>query len=770
MKHNLKIAEQQVPVAADLPPPRRKSVSKQMQERFENRKIWRRTLSFAYIALLCVYLGWRFTIINPQSLALSILYYATDVMAFLLSVTSIVIVWDYSHREPPPAPQGKTVDVFVPAYKEPINIIRRTVMAAKAISYPHETWLLDDGKRDELKALAAELGVHYLRRPDNLHAKAGNLNYALKHSTGEFVMSFDADHIAQPHALDVTLGFFADEKVALVQTPQDFYNTEAFQYMPAKRTGGLWHDQSYFYSIMLPTGDAVNGATCVGTGVVYRRSALEHAGGIPTDTVTEDLHTSLKLHLKGYKTVYLNEPIAYGIAAVDLAEFTTTRLRWGHGNLHVLAHEKILTCKGLTFRQRLQYIAMALYYVEGIHQMLLLGIPIISLMTGLQPFTITIFNVLVVTVFPIFAYFVLQEMGCGFSRHWANEIFSMARWPILVRSWAGITQRRIPFRVSSKAMKGKTGWHLMVPQLAVIVLSLAALAAGIYKLDGHYEFGPLFQYIAGIFTGHIPQGVDVHAVLKGGYTLDFIGIAGFWAIYGACRAGYFVWKTWSDARNSHDFFRFKLPLPASIDGAPAGRVNVIAEDWARMDIYPGRPVALGDELAVSVHLPSGPLPLKLRAEKISGGAVEGHLAWEGEAQRDKLAAALYSCDWHREFLTRNAYFVTPSDVLLSCIRLESPFTVKYGEWQAALLEIPAGNPPAEKLYAIAAPLKKDPGRGSLVTFGYFAPGTRMTARLFTAGGLKDAIFDIMEEEAVSSLIQKGLDGATPRRYAIKIVA
>lgn len=149
----------------------RQSVSAQMAERFARRQLWRRFVAVVYILLLCTYLAWRFTIINPDSLALSITYYIVEIIAFILGLTAIFNSWRYNHRVPSPAPEGLSVDVFVPTYKEPLEIIRRTVMAAKAIHYPHGTFLLDDGKRDEIKKLAEELDVIYLRRPDSADAQ-----------------------------------------------------------------------------------------------------------------------------------------------------------------------------------------------------------------------------------------------------------------------------------------------------------------------------------------------------------------------------------------------------------------------------------------------------------------------------------------------------------------------------------------------------------------------------------------------------------------------
>ena len=373
------------------PPPIRSSLSLQMKERFEKHAKRRNIISYIYIILYFSYLSWRFTIINTDSLTLSLLYFFADFLSFILGMTIIATSRKYNHHTPPIPDSGLSVDVFLPTYKEPIEVIRKTVLAAKNIRYPHNTFILDDGRRDEVKSLAIELNIKYLSRPKNIDAKAGNLNFGLSHSNADYVMVFDADHIAMPNALDVTLGFFKNPLIAMVQTAQDYYNIDAFQYMNSK-SGKIWNDQSFFFYIAEPCRDYHNGASCIGTGVMYRRSAIDKIGGIPADTVTEDVQTSLKMQKAGMQVLYLNEPVSYGIAEAELGEYYKTRRRWAHGNLHSLCKEKILTCEGLTLKQRISYLSLGLVYLEGWQQLILFMIPIGSLIFGLQPFEISIFN------------------------------------------------------------------------------------------------------------------------------------------------------------------------------------------------------------------------------------------------------------------------------------------------------------------------------------------------------------------------------------------
>ena len=725
-----------------------------------------------YVVSYLGYLAWRFTIINPNSLPLSIAYFAAECMGFILGMVCIVASWEYHHREPLPAPKGLSVDVFVTTYKEPLHIIRRTALGARAIEYPHTTWILDDGKRDEIQALAAELGIRYLRRPDNANAKAGNLNYGLAHTQGEFVASFDADHIPLPHALDMMLGFFADRQVALIQTPQDYYNTNAFQFNNAK-DGGLWHDQGLYYGIIQPCGDSINASMCVGTGVVYRRSALEDIGGIPTDSVTEDIHTSLKLHKKGYKTAYINEPIAYGIAEAGLADFYQVRHRWAHGNIHAVETENILTCKGLTIAQRIQYLALELVYLEGWQQLLLFIIPVVSLFWGLQPFKITVYNMLIVFAFPIYAYLLTQEIGCGFTRYWANEILAMARWPIHIISAAGIFKKKIPFRSSVKGKKSLVHWRLMMPQLSVMGISLAALMVGILRLKHDYKPGPLFNYFVSIVSPGSVPAPDIHAVMKAGYTVDLVAIAGFWALYSSLRAATFVRKVLRDAKKNGAYCEFHTPLPASINAAASayGLVTSISELSVQFTDYRKSPsLKVDDVCELNIFLPAGSLPLKVRIKKICGQVIEGDFIWQSQTQQDALARSIYSVDWHRELYPRFAYFPIPSDIVLSLLQLRNPWKKEQKPWQAVLFNQninPASKPhvlPALSSYGLISHKNDNSRMVSFIAFQNMNEGDDCIAQIFTKTGTSPLHLKIVGSEPLSSLVVKGLDGAVTRRY------
>lgn len=250
-----------------------------------------------------------------------------------------------------------SVDIFIPTYKEPSFILKRTIMGCQAIDYPHKTiYLLDDSRRPDLQKMAQELGCKYIARPDNFHAKAGNLNHALPLTRGELIAVFDADFIPTRNFLTRTVGFFQDKNVGLVQTPQSFYNPD-----PIARNLGLDKvlnsAEEVFYRQIERLKDGVNSAVCAGTSFVVKRHALEEVGGFVTESTSEDYFTGIRLSAQGYELIYLNEKLSAGLAAEDTTNYFVQRERWGRGTLQAFfINANPLTIRGLTASQRLAHL------------------------------------------------------------------------------------------------------------------------------------------------------------------------------------------------------------------------------------------------------------------------------------------------------------------------------------------------------------------------------------------------------------------------------
>jgi Glycosyl transferase family 2 len=195
-----------------------------------------RVIRVATVAALLVtvaYLGWRAVVtVDPAVWWLSVPLYLLELHAAVGLGLYAFSLWDVGSgpRARPVTETRLRVAVLIPTWNEPPEVLAPTIAAAVALRPAHETWVLDDGDRPHIAELAADLGARYLRRDDRSHAKAGNLNHALKVVDADVVAVLDADHVARPGFLRDTLGYFDDQRVALVQTPQDFYNLESFEH------------------------------------------------------------------------------------------------------------------------------------------------------------------------------------------------------------------------------------------------------------------------------------------------------------------------------------------------------------------------------------------------------------------------------------------------------------------------------------------------------------------------------------------------------------
>ncbi len=295
------------------------------------------------------------------------------------------LTWEvHPARRRSPTP-GRRVDVYVCTYNEPAAVLEATLAGCALLGYPHTTYVLDDGRRSEIMPLARAWGAHYLTRPDNSHAKAGNINHALPRTEGELVLVLDADHVPLPDALDTLVGYFDDPLLALVQSPHDFSNHDSVQHYDLGR-----HEQSVFFSAICPGKDRHNAAFWCGSGALIRRAALLEVGGVATETIAEDFHTTIKLHRAGWHTHYDELVVVQGRAPHDLAAYLLQRDRWARGNLAVFTTpESPLRGRGLTPKQRLSYFASLTAYLAGPVRIVILAVLIAVLWTGALPLHVT---------------------------------------------------------------------------------------------------------------------------------------------------------------------------------------------------------------------------------------------------------------------------------------------------------------------------------------------------------------------------------------------
>lgn len=336
------------------------------------------------------YMWWRYTATIPWEHPLTLFFALLLLLAETYSWIVLVLgyfqtVWPLN-RNPLPLPADisswPTVDIMITTYNEELSIVMPTVYAALGLDWPKDKlaiYLLDDGNRPEFKQFADKVGIHYIARPTHESAKAGNLNYALQFSQGELVAIFDCDHITTHSFLQLTVGWFMrDPKIALLQTPHHFFSPDPFE-----RNLGHFrktpNEGILFYGLIQNGNDTWNATFFCGSCGILRRSALATIGGMATETVTEDAHTSLRLQRQGFKSAYIRIPLAAGLATDNLAIHLRQRVRWARGMVQILRLDNPMLGKGLTLPQRLCYLSAVLHFLSGIPRLIFLVAPLIFL-------------------------------------------------------------------------------------------------------------------------------------------------------------------------------------------------------------------------------------------------------------------------------------------------------------------------------------------------------------------------------------------------------
>jgi cellulose synthase (UDP-forming) len=290
--------------------------------------------------------------------------------------------------------QVPAVDVFICTYNEELAVLEKTIIAAQAIDYPRvNVWVLDDTRRDWLRDHCARRGVHYARRPDNSHAKAGNLNNGLRLSAGvtnaPFILVLDADFAPRRQIVYRVLGLFGDRRVGLVQTPQFYYNADPIQHN-LRATDSWVDEQRVFFDVLQPAKDAVDAAFCVGTSFIVRRDAITAAGGFPTGSVCEDIHTTYLLLRHGYVTRWLGERLSNGLSAESIIDYINQRGRWCLGTVQLaLLPNGPLRGKGYSLPARLHFLHGLLHWFSKPFMVLVLLAPALYWYAGVSAFHAT---------------------------------------------------------------------------------------------------------------------------------------------------------------------------------------------------------------------------------------------------------------------------------------------------------------------------------------------------------------------------------------------
>ncbi|MBO9123886.1 MULTISPECIES: UDP-forming cellulose synthase catalytic subunit [unclassified Rhizobium] len=468
-------------------------------------------------AIVMRYVYWRTTntlppVNQPENFIPGLLLYLAEMYSVAMLALSLFIV--ATPLPPRPSRVGKLqrfphVDVFVPTYNEDSHLLANTLSAAKAMDYPADkltVWLLDDGgtvqkrnsnklleaqaavaRHNELKQLCEEIGVRYLTRERNEHAKAGNLNNGMQHSTGELIAVFDADHAPARDFLLETVGYFDDDpKLFLVQTPHFFINPDPLE-RNLRTFDNMPSENEMFYGIIQRGLDKWNAAFFCGSAAVLSRKALESQNGFSGISITEDCETALALHGSGWNSIYVDKPLIAGLQPATFASFIGQRSRWAQGMMQILRFRFPLLKRGLTIPQRFCYMSSTLFWLFPFPRTVFLFAPLCYLFFDLEIFTASGGEFLAYTLAYMLVNLIMQNYLYGsFRWPWISELYEYVQTVHLLPAVISVmlNPRKPTFKVTAKdeSIAVSRLSEISRPFFVIFAVQIIALIVTIYRI------------------------------------------------------------------------------------------------------------------------------------------------------------------------------------------------------------------------------------------------------------------------------------------------
>ncbi|MGN0902482.1 MAG: UDP-forming cellulose synthase catalytic subunit, partial [Succinivibrio sp.] len=454
---------------------------------------------FISIIISTRYIYWRITktviLVDFVTATCAILLLLAELYAYIVLLLSYFQVSWVLNRKPYPLPEDQSlwpsVDVFIPSYNEPLEVVKPTLLAALDIDWPEDklnVYMLDDGSRPEFERYCRENGIGYITRKEHNHAKAGNINHALTKTSGDLVAIFDCDHIPVRAFLQMTVGWMVhDENIALVQTPHHFYSDDPFEKNLSLK-GNVPAENSLFHDFIQKGNDTWNATMFCGSCAVIRRKPLEEIGGIAVETVTEDAHTSLRLNRKGYSSAFISMPLAAGLATESLADHINQRIRWARGMVQIFRIDNPLKGKGLTFAQRICFLNAMIHFLHGLPRIIFLLAPL--------PYLFANVYIIFASGIAILAY-VLPHMvhstmtnqqiqGNKRFYFWGVVYETILSWYITLPTLVAlIAPKHGKFNVTAKGASNEKEWFdwtVSRPYIMLILLNFAGFIYGIYNI------------------------------------------------------------------------------------------------------------------------------------------------------------------------------------------------------------------------------------------------------------------------------------------------
>lgn len=597
------------------------------------------------VTVSCRYLWWRYTAtLNWSSrfdLVCGVVLLAAETYSWLVLMLGYVqVAWPLNRKpEPMPADLSRwpTVDVLIPTYNEDLELVRHTVHAALGLDWPREKlkiYVLDDGRREEFRQFAERAGVGYITRDDNRHAKAGNLNHALRHIDGELVAIFDSDHLPVRSFLQVSVGWFLrDRKLALVQTPHHFFSPDPFE-RNLKVFRRDPNEGELFYGLVQDGNDLWNAAFFCGSCAVLRREAIDQIGGFAVETVTEDAHTALRLHRHGWNSAYLRIPQAAGLATGSLGAHVNQRIRWARGMVQIFRTDNPLLGKGLSIFQRFCYANAMLHFLAGVPRLIFLTAPLAFLLLHVYIIYAPALAILLfVLPHMVHANLTNARIQGQFRRPFWGEVYeTVLAWYIAKPTTVALfSPGRGRFNVTAKdevQERDSFDWRIARPYLVLAVLNLVGLGFAVWRF----------------FTGPADE-------------MGTVVVSSAWVLYNLLIIGGAL-AVAAEVRQLRRTHRVSTQLPAALRVPGGHSLNCVLSDYSNAGV--------GVELAEAAQIPTGtPVSLLLgrgRREFVFAGTVQRNLGdrlgirldFASEQQQVDFAQCTFAradawLDWHQGY-------------------------------------------------------------------------------------------------------------------------
>lgn len=379
-----------------------------------------------------------------------------------------------------------SVDIFICTYNESETILRDTIIGCKNINYKNKKiYLLDDGHRASIEKMANDLGINYIKRDNNEGFKAGNINNALKYTDGDLIAVFDADHVPVSTFLLELVDYFKDEKTALVQTPQHFMNPDPFQknLVVGKPQA---NEQDLFFRIIQPGLAMWGAAICAGTNFLVRREPLMKVGGLPHNTVTEDMDLGLRMKSIGLNLKYHNKPLAVGLAPESFKDYVNQRLRWAAGTIQIFLFNRKIFFKSMNIPQKTFYLSGLLYYFFGFPRLVFLMSPILYLLFGIKPLSASLYTVgAFLSVCYVSKILFFAKVAKNYRSFIFTDIYETAVcfYLSLAVIKTLLNPKHIKFSITNKGPQAsKTDYLMFLPQTVILAFAIVSFIFPIYYL------------------------------------------------------------------------------------------------------------------------------------------------------------------------------------------------------------------------------------------------------------------------------------------------